>query len=273
MPQPPKSKHARDTRPAGRASRELRSTPHGEDSNPSRGQNKDSERIAKAIASAGVCSRRDAERLIEEGAVMLNGKPVTTPATLVTPRDTITVYGEKVKRSNADTPRLFLYHKPPGLLTTHKDTHGRDTVFEHLPKHLPRVVSVGRLDVNSEGLLLLTTSGALARKMELPEGGLERVYRVRASGRLSPDAIRQIRRGITIEGIDYQGIAIEEDNEKAGRNQWYELTLYEGKNREIRRIFQHFELHVSRLIRVAYGSYQLGNLARGEVREVSLDSE
>jgi 23S rRNA pseudouridine2605 synthase len=225
------------------------------------------------MAAAGVCSRRDAERLIEEGAVMLNGKPVTTPATLVTPRDVITVYGEKVKRTQADAPRLFIYHKPPGLLTTHKDTHGRDTVFEHLPKHLPRVVSVGRLDANSEGLLLLTTSGALAREMELPDAALARVYRVRASGRLSPDALARIERGISIEGVHYQGIEIFEENEKSGRNQWYELTLREGKNREIRRIFQHFDLHVSRLIRVAYGSYQLGNLKRGEVREVSLDSE
>lgn len=228
------------------------------------------ERIAKAIAAAGVCSRRDAEKLIAEGAVLLNGTPVTTPATLVNDRDELRVHGEKIKRNVA--ARLFLYHKPPGLITTHRDPEGRETVFDHLPHGLPRVVSVGRLDANSEGLLLLTTSGELARQLEHPSSGLQRAYRVRALGKLSPEALSRIRRGITVDGVRYQPAQIEEESESGGRNHWYFMVIKEGKNREIRRIFEHFGSQVSRLIRLAYGPYELGTLPRGAAKEVPLHS-
>jgi 23S rRNA pseudouridine2605 synthase len=232
-------------------------------------EEKNGERIAKVMAAAGVCSRRDAEKLIAQGVVKVNGKKITTPATFITEEDRIHVRGEEVFRETHALPRVFLYHKPEGLLTTHKDPEGRATVFDSLPLELPRVVSVGRLDVNSEGLLLLTTSGALSRAMELPTSGLPRTYRARVSSRLSDDAISLIRRGITIEGVRYKPAQIEEETtENHGRNRWYRVRIVEGKNREIRRIFGHYEVQVSRLIRIGYGQFELGTLARGEVKEV-----
>ncbi len=225
------------------------------------------ERIAKFMASAGLCSRRDAERWIEEGRVIVNGKVLTTPATLVDADDDIIVDGKRIK-PKAEAPRLFVYHKPAGLVVSHRDEQGRATVFAHLPKDLPRVVSVGRLDLDSEGLLLLTTSGALARAMELPANAQKRVYRVRIRGLPMETHYQQLERGVRVDAVDYQPIEVIPDREKEGRNQWLTLTLREGKNREIRRIFEHFDLPVSRLIRIQYGNFHLDDLAPEEVAEV-----
>ena len=224
------------------------------------------ERIAKRMAAAGACSRRDAEKLIAEGRVTLNGEMVQTPATLISASDVIAIDGERL--NTPDAPRLWLYHKPEGLLTTHHDPGGRATVFDHLPHSLPRVVSVGRLDINSEGLLLLTTSGELARHFEHPKSGYARSYRVRVSGIITPEMIADLAYGINIEGVDYQGIDVAFEARADGRNQWYRFTLHEGKNREIRRICQHVGLHVSRLIRTSYGPFELGDLKPGATREV-----
>lgn len=224
-------------------------------------------RLAKRMADAGLCSRREAERWIEAGRVVVNGTAITTPATLVMPEDEVAVDGTPIGGASAE--RVFLYHKPAGLLTTHRDPQGRQTVFDTLPKSLPRVVSVGRLDLDSEGLLLLTTSGALARRLELPCTGLERIYRVRVRGTPTPRAIAQMANGLVVEGVRYGPIQVRLETEKAtGVNRWVEVTLTEGKNREIRRVFEHFDHRVSRLIRVSYGPFALGNLKPGEVREV-----
>ena len=225
------------------------------------------ERIAKFMASAGLCSRRDAEAWIADGRVMVNGETLTTPATLVSSADEIVVDGKRIKPATA-TPRLFVYHKPAGLVTSHRDEKGRATVFDHLPRDLPRVISVGRLDLDSEGLLLLTTSGALARAMELPMNAQMRVYRVRVRGTPMETHYQQLERGVRVDGVHYQPIAVTVDHEKSGRNQWLTLTLREGKNREIRRIFEHFDLPVSRLIRIQYGNFHLDDLAPEEVAEV-----
>ena len=228
------------------------------------------ERIAKYLSGAGVCSRRDAEKLITEGRVSVNGELLTTPATLVGAQDTVQVDGKNIQNAFAVKPRLWVYHKPAGLVTSHRDEKGRQTVFDHLPKDLPRVISVGRLDLDSEGVLLLTTSGALARAMELPSNAQERVYRVRIRGTPMETHYAQMERGVRIEGVDYQPIDVVPEREKEGRNQWLKVTLREGKNREIRRIFDHFDLPVSRLIRVAYGDFDLQDLKPGEVAEVPL---
>ncbi len=225
------------------------------------------ERIAKFMASAGLCSRRDAERWIADGRVIVNGEVLTTPATLVSAKDEVIVDGKFV-RSKADMPRLFVYHKPAGLVTSHRDEKGRATVFDHLPRDLPRVISVGRLDLDSEGLLLLTTSGALARAMELPNNAQKRVYRVRVRGTPMETHLAQLERGVKVDGVHYQPIDVKVERSKEGRNQWLTLTLREGKNREIRRIFEHFDLPVSRLIRVQYGNFHLDDLEAEEVAEV-----
>lgn len=228
------------------------------------------ERIAKVIAAAGVCSRRDAERLIAEGRVRLNGNTLDTPATLVEPADVIEVDGKRIKGPVADAlPRLWKYHKPKGLVTTHRDEKDRDTVFQHLPAGMPRVLSIGRLDLNSEGLLLLTTSGALSRAMELPKNAQKRTYRVRVNGMPTDKHLHMMSRGVTIEGVRYQPFHILVEEQKTGRNQWLTVTLTEGKNREIRRVFEHFKYPVSRLIRVGYGGFELGKLAEGTVEEIS----
>lgn len=228
------------------------------------------DRIAKVIAAAGICSRRDAERLIDEGRVRLNGNTLETPATLVGPKDVIEVDGKVIKRVASDTlPRLWRYYKPRGLVTTHRDEKDRDTVFTHLPEGMPRVVSVGRLDLNSEGLLLLTTSGALSRALELPKNTQKRTYRVRVNGTPTDKHLHMMSRGVTVEGVRYQPFHILVEDGKAGRNQWLTVTLTEGKNREIRRVFEHFKYPVSRLIRISYGSFELGKLAEGKLEEVS----
>ncbi len=222
-------------------------------------------RIAKAIAHAGLCSRRDAEALIAAGRVAVNGKMLTTAAHLVSPSDKITVDGTPLPEPVAT--RLWRYHKPRGLVTSHKDPQGRKTVFEALPPGLPRVVSVGRLDFNTEGLLLLTTDGALARHLELPSTGWLRRYRVRAHGRVSQQALDALSRGVTIGGVRYGPVEARLDREQ-GANLWLTISLREGKNREVKRIAEQLGLTVNRLIRVSFGPFTLGDLAEGAVEEV-----
>jgi 23S rRNA pseudouridine2605 synthase len=222
------------------------------------------ERIAKFLARAGVCSRRDAEKLIAEGRVKLNGARLDTPAVKVTAADTVTLDNRPI--GAAEPTRLWRYHKPSGLVTTHRDPAGRPTVFERLPADLPRVVSVGRLDLTSEGLLLLTNDGALARKLELPATGLPRRYRARAYGRVSQSELDALKDGIVVDGMRYG--PIDAKLERAGANSWITLTLSEGKNREVRRVLEALGLKVNRLIRVAYGPFQLGTLEPGAVEEI-----
>ncbi|MGE4314130.1 MAG: pseudouridine synthase [Pseudobdellovibrionaceae bacterium] len=223
------------------------------------------ERIAKVIAHAGICSRRDAEGLIAQGRVRLNGKVLDTPATLVSDADHIEVDGAPLPRKNAT--RLFMYHKPTGLVTTHKDERGRKTVFDALPKDLPRLVSVGRLDLNSEGLLLLTTDGELARYLELPATGWSRNYRVRVFGALDQKKLDSLKNGIEVEGVKYGPIIVKVEK-SAPTNSWLLVSLKEGKNREVRKVLGALGLEVSRLLRVSYGPFQLGQLPRGNIREV-----
>ena len=223
------------------------------------------ERIAKFLAHAGVASRRDAERMIGEGRVVLNNVKVTHPATFVTAGDIVVVDGAAV--SAAGRTRLWRYHKPAGLVTTHRDPEGRPTVFARLPPGLPRVVSVGRLDLTSEGLLLLTKDGALARRMELPAHGWLRHYRVRVFGAPEPAQLAAVARGVIVEGVRYGPIEAGLDTRK-GDNCWLTVALREGRNREVRRVMAHLGLTVSRLIRVAYGPFQLGLMPPGAVEEV-----
>ncbi len=223
------------------------------------------ERIAKVMARAGLCSRRDAERWIEAGRVRLNGEVLRSAAVNVGEDDEVLVDGEPLRAP--DAPRMWRYHKPAGLITSHKDPRGRPTVFEQLPKNLPRVISVGRLDFNSEGLLLLTNDGGLARRLELPATGWLRRYRVRAHGRVTPQELERAGKGLTIEGVRYGGIDLAVERQQ-GANIWITAALREGKNREVRHVLAHFGLEVNRLIRVSYGPFQLGELARGEVEEI-----
>ena len=223
------------------------------------------ERIAKWLSRAGVASRRDAERMLSEGRVKLNNAVVTHPATFVSPDDVVMVNGAAV--GAPQRTRLFRYHKPDGLMTTHKDPQGRPTVFEKLPKQLPRVVSVGRLDLNSEGLLLLTNDGGLARRLELPSNGWIRRYRVRVFGAPTPEMLGALAKGVTVDGLKYGPIEAGLDARK-GDNCWISVALREGRNREVRRVMQHLGLQVSRLIRVAYGPFQLGALLVGAAEEV-----
>ncbi len=225
-----------------------------------------SERIAKRMARAGLCSRREAEKWIEEGRVKVNGKKITSPALNVTPSDSIVVDGKPI--ADTEPTRLFLYHKPPGLVTTHKDPEGRPTVFEKLPKTIGRVISIGRLDLNSEGLLLLTNDGNLARKLELPSTGWIRRYRVRMYGGITESMLTEMKAGVTIDGMRYGSVEATLESQRSN-NSWMMVSLTEGKNREIRKIFEHFGCQVSRLIRVSYGPFQLGALPKGEVKEVT----
>lgn len=223
------------------------------------------ERIAKVMAAAGLCSRREAERWIESGRVIVNGDVLTTPAKTVDGNDRILVDGKPL--AGKQERRLWCYHKPAGVMTTHRDPQGRPTVFDKLPPQLPRVISVGRLDFNSEGLLLLTTDGGLARELELPARGWKRRYRVRVHGKVTPEIVGRLQKGVKIEGVSYAPCQIEIERQQ-GTNTWVIMTLTEGKNREIRRMMAFFGLEVTRLIRVSYGPFQLGNLAVGAVREV-----
>jgi len=223
------------------------------------------DRVAKVLARAGVASRREVERLIEAGRVALNGKVLTTPAVKIEAGDILTVDGEVI--AGAEPTRVFRYHKPAGLMTTHTDPKGRPTVFEALPPGLPRLISVGRLDLSSEGLLLLTNDGALTRALELPSSGWSRIYRARAYGEASQEKLDRLKDGITVEGIKYGSIDAKLDK-ASGRNVWITVTLAEGKNREVRRVLEALGLKVNRLIRLAYGPFSLGPLAPGQVEEV-----
>ena len=223
------------------------------------------ERIAKRLARAGVASRREAERMIEAGRVSVNGRRIVSPALNVTEADEIRLDGRSV--AAPEPARLWRYHKPAGLVTTARDEKGRETVFEHLPAEMPRVVSVGRLDLNSEGLLLLTNDGELKRRLELPSTGWLRRYRVRVYGRPTDETVAPLTRGMEIEGERFQPMQVTVDRQQ-GRNAWLTVGLREGRNREIRRALEAVGLPVGRLIRVSYGPFQLGDLAPGAVEEV-----
>src|SRR4051794_9329204 len=223
------------------------------------------ERIAKRLARAGLCSRRDAERWIAEGRVAVNGVVLTSPAVTVSQGDRIVVDGNPLP--DLEPTRLWRYHKPDGLVTTARDEKGRQTVFQALPAELPRVVSVGRLDLTTEGLLLLTNDGELARFLELPTTGWARRYRVRVNGIVDLNRLMGLSRGVAIDGIQYGPIEAVLDRQQ-GANAWLTITLREGKNREVRNVMESLGLAVNRLIRIAYGPFQLGKLERGEVEEV-----
>jgi len=223
------------------------------------------ERIAKVMARAGLCSRRDAEVWIAAGRVAINANTVSSPAVTVTARDRITVDGTPLPRR--ERTRLFLYHKPRGLVSTNTDPQGRPTVFDALPKSLPRLMSVGRLDIGTEGLLLLTNDGGLARVLELPDTAWVRRYRVRAHGRVNQSALAKLRDGVTIDGIHYGPIEATLEREQ-GANVWLSFAIREGKNREVRNVLAHLGLQVNRLIRVEFGPFGLGELAEGGIEEV-----
>lgn len=225
----------------------------------------DNDRVAKVLARAGVASRREIERLIEAGRVAVNGQTLTTPAVKIEPGDILTVDGEVV--ADAEPTRLFRYHKPVGLLTAHADPKGRPTVFSALPDGLPRLISIGRLDLNSEGLLLLTNDGGLARQLEMPSNGWIRRYRARAFGSTNQETLDKLKAGVTVEGVHYGSIEARLDKAN-GRNVWITVTLSEGKNREVRRVLESIGLKVNRLIRVSYGPFALGELSSGGVEEV-----
>jgi 23S rRNA pseudouridine2605 synthase len=246
------TKARRMTPMAGKEKPETPTTPAGE-------------RIAKVLSRAGIASRREAERLIELGEVKVNGKTITSPALNVTAADKITVRGEPV--GQPEPPRLWLYYKPEGLVTSAADEKGRDTVFDHLPEDMPRVMSVGRLDLNSEGLLLLTNDGELKRRLELPSTGWLRKYRVRVKGNPTEPEIEPLRKGITVEGDRFQPMEVKIDRHQ-GANAWLTVGLREGKNREIRRAMTHIGLTVNRLIRVSYGPFRLNEMKPGEVEEI-----
>ena len=224
------------------------------------------ERVAKVIARSGLCSRREAERWIEKGRVTLDGQRLTTPAVVIESSDQLRVDGKPLPR--LEPTKLWLYHKPCGLVTTHRDPEGRPTIFESLPPTLPRVVSVGRLDLFSEGLLLLTNDGELARKLEHPSTAWLRCYEVCVLGVVDAKILASLSQGITIEGIHYKGIDAK-FSKRHGSQTWITLGLREGKNREIRRIMKHFGWSVRRLIRVSYGPFQLGRLQPGEVKAIA----
>ena len=223
------------------------------------------ERIAKTMARAGLCSRRDAESWIAQGRVSVNGTVLQSPAYNVRDSDEIMVDGRKLPR--AEATRLFLYHKPAGLVTSARDELGRETVFDYLPESLPRVISIGRLDLNTEGLLLLTNDGGLSRYLELPSTGWVRSYRVRAYGTITQRELDRLKDGVTIDGVRYGRIEAVFDKQ-VGSNCWLVFSITEGKNREVRKVLEFMGLKVNRLIRVSYGPFRLGEMEAGEVQEV-----
>ena len=224
------------------------------------------ERVAKRIARSGLCSRRDAERWIAEGRVAVDGLVLESPAVTVTEANVVTVDGAALPA--AGRPRLFRYHKPPGLLTAARDPAGRPTIYDRLPAGLPRLMPVGRLDLTSEGLLLLTNDGALKRALELPSTGWVRRYRARVHGEIDEAVLASLKRGITLDGFAYGPIEAALDRVQ-GSNAWLTVALREGKNREIRRVLEHFGWPVTRLIRLSFGPFQLGRLKAGEVEELT----
>jgi 23S rRNA pseudouridine2605 synthase len=225
------------------------------------------ERISKRLSRAGICSRREAERWIEQGRVKLNGKKLTSPVVLVGMQDKIVVDG-KIVGENPDTT-VWRYHKPTGLVTSNADEKGRMTIFDNLPQDFPRVMTIGRLDMNTEGLLLLTNDGELARHLEHPDTGWVRRYRVRVFGAVDEVRLKALKKGIVIDGIRYKSIDASLDKEQGdGKNTWITIGLTEGKNREIRKVMEHLDLQVNRLIRLSYGPFQLGNLPKGQVEPI-----
>ncbi|MBK0326748.1 rRNA pseudouridine synthase [Rhodobacteraceae bacterium F11138] len=223
------------------------------------------DRIAKVLSRAGIASRREAERMIAAGRVSVNGTRIDSPALNVTDKDRITVDGKAL--ADPEPARLWLYHKPPGLVTTTADEKGRETIFDALPTDMPRVMSVGRLDLNSEGLLLLTNDGGLKRRLELPSTGWLRKYRVRINGRPKDEDFAPLRKGLVIEGERFQPMTVELDRQQ-GANAWLTIAIREGRNREVRRAIQDIGYVVNRLIRVSYGPFQLANLKPGTVEEI-----
>ncbi|AUW58667.1 pseudouridine synthase [Sphingobium sp. SCG-1] len=239
--------------------------PHPARAKAAAGGDKEPQRIAKLLARAGIASRREIERMIEEGRIAINGEAVTTPATLLTNLQGVIVDGKLV---DAPEPtRLFLFHKPSGYLTTERDPKGRPTIYDRLPAGLPRVMPIGRLDMTTEGLLLLTTDGEFKRQMELPSTGVERSYRARAHGNVSQAQLEELVMGVEIDGIRYGRIEANLER-RTGTNQWIEMTLTEGKNREVRRVLEYLGLEVNRLIRTRYGVFELTDLPVGDVYEV-----
>ena len=226
---------------------------------------KEGERIAKRLARAGLCSRRDAERWIADGRVKVDGEVLATPACVVTDKSVIEVDGKPLPQ--ADRARLWRYHKPVGELVTVRDPQGRPTIFDALPKGMPRTIAVGRLDFMSEGLLLLTNDGELARKLELPANGWTRRYRARVHGTVDEAKLAALSRGITVEGVNYGPIKATLDRQQRS-NAWLEVSLTEGKNREVRKVLAHLDLHVMRLIRISFGPIHLGELPTAQVDEV-----
>jgi 23S rRNA pseudouridine2605 synthase len=222
-------------------------------------------RIAKFMAAAGICSRREAEQMIADGRVTVDGKKLQTPAFLVEEGMEIRVDGKMLPPPQIT--RLWKFHKPRGVITSRRDEKGRPTIYDLLPKELSHLHSIGRLDFNSEGLLLLTNDGGLKREYELPATGIQRKYRVRILGKPQEETLRQIETGITIDGVRYQGMKVT-THPAEGRNCWVDVVLKEGKNREIRRVFEHFDHQVSKLIRTHYGKYALAGLPAGQVEEV-----
>lgn len=233
--------------------------------NPEETASQDGERIAKYLARAGIASRRACETLIADGQVTVNGRKVTTPAFKVSGSEDIRVAGEKV--SAPEPTRLWRYHKPAGLITSNTDPAGRRTIFDELPKSLPRTVTVGRLDLNTEGLLLLTNDGALARALELPDNQVQRTYRARAHGRVTADKLKQLATGMTVDGERFGSIQAELERE-TGTNNWLKVSLAEGRKREVRRALEAVGLQVNRLIRTSYGPFELDDLSPGSVEEV-----
>jgi 23S rRNA pseudouridine2605 synthase len=227
------------------------------------------QRIAKLLARAGVASRREIERMIADGRIALNGEKLTTPATLLEDISGVTVDGKPVRPPAA--ARLYAFYKPPSTLTAERDFSGRATIYDRLPKDLPRLIPVGRLDYLTEGLLLLTNDGELKRQLELPKTGIVRRYRARAFGEVSQDELEQLAEGVTIEGVRYGSIDANLER-RTGRNCWIEMALTEGKNREVRRVLEYLGLQVSRLIRTSYGPFALEDMAVGEVREIDRQS-
>lgn len=226
---------------------------------------KEGQRVAKIIARSGICSRREAEQLILEGRVKVNGVVIETPATIIT--DQSIKVDEKLISAKKPV-KIWIFHKPRGFITTNKDPKARKTIFEILPKNLPRVITIGRLDINTEGLLLLTNDGEVARYIELPSSKWTRIYRVRVFGKIDMERLKKLQKGITIDGVRYSGIKVEMEQER-DFNSWLKISLTEGKNREIKKVLEFFGLQVSRLIRISFGPFHLGQLPVGEVKEIS----